>query len=48
MVTSTHAGVKEERNVAGKFCYMSSMENLVTSTHAGVKEERNGVAGKFC
>ena len=46
LVTSTHAGVKEEKNVAGKFCYVSNMEKLVTSTHAGVKEEKN-VAGKF-
>ena len=36
LITSTHAGVKEERNVAGKFCYMSSMKKLVISTHAGV------------
>ena len=47
LITSTHAGVKEERNVAGKFCYISNMVKLVTSTHAGVKEENNGV-GKYC
>ena len=40
LVTSTHAGVKEQRDVAGKFCYISNMEKLVTSTHAGVKEEK--------
>ena len=27
LITSTHAGVKEERNVAGKYCYMSSMKH---------------------
>ena len=29
LVTSTHAGVKEERNVVGKFCNMSSMKHCV-------------------